>query len=116
MWVAECCPCFGTQLDWRNLNPQESEELARVRAYHEKMYPRHPTDPYGLQRMERVKTDIGAERLCNQVFRELGIGEPTRAELASREKRREEPTAEAHAPRDRQKRVSAAGGSRALPS
>ena len=38
--------------------------------------------------MERVKTDIGAERLCNQVFRELGVGEPTRAEL--RAERREE--------------------------
>jgi len=52
------------------------------------MYPRHPTDPYGLQRMERVKTVIGAERLCNQVFRELGLGEPTRAEL--RAERRDE--------------------------
>src|SRR5215472_2033993 len=57
------------------------------------MYPRHPTDPYGLQRMERVKTDIGAERLCNQVFRELGIGEPTRAELRAerRDERNQQP-------------------------
>ena len=90
---AECCPCFGTQLDWRNLNPQESEELARARAYHEKLYPRHPSVPYGLQRMERVKTIIGVERLCNQLFRELGIGEPTRAELRAerREERNQQP-------------------------
>ena len=50
------------------------------------MYPRRPSDPHELQRMERVKTDIGAERLCNQVFRELGIGEPTRAELRAERK------------------------------
>ena len=48
---------------------------------HEKVHPLHPTDPFGLARMERVKTDIGVERLCNQLFREWGLGEPTRAEL-----------------------------------
>ena len=81
-----CEPCSGTQLDWRNPNSQESEELARARAYHEKMYPRHRTDPDGLQRMERVKTVIGVERLCNQLFREWGLGEPTRAKLRAERK------------------------------
>jgi hypothetical protein len=74
-------PCSSTPHPWRNLNPQESEEWAHARAHYEKMRPLHPTDPFGLVRMEQVKTDIGVERLCNQLFREWGLGQPTRAEL-----------------------------------
>jgi hypothetical protein len=74
-------PCSGTPHPWRNLNPQESEERAQARAHYEKMHPLHPTDPFGLVRTEQVKTDIGVERLCNQLFREWGLGQPTRAEL-----------------------------------
>jgi hypothetical protein len=74
-------PCSSTPHPWRNLNPQESEEWAHARAHYEKMHPLHPTVPFGLVRMEQVKTDIGVERLCNQLFREWGLGQPTRAEL-----------------------------------
>jgi hypothetical protein len=54
---------------------------SRAKEYYTKLYPLDPEDPYGLQRMERVKTDIGAKRLRNQLFRKWGLGEPTRAEL-----------------------------------
>jgi hypothetical protein len=86
-----CEPCSGTPLAWRNLSPQESEERARARAYYEKVHPLHPTDPFGQHRMERVKTDISVKRLCNQLLRERGVGEPTRAELrAERAQMRDE--------------------------
>ena len=42
--------------------------------------------------MERVKTDVGLERLCNQVMREWGPGGPTRSQKRALRAEIREPT------------------------
>jgi hypothetical protein len=80
---------------WENLDPAESARRARAIEAMARAFPGSARDPYGLERLarSRAETAAGVERLFNQVTREWGLGEPTRAEqrAAQAEIRNQEP-------------------------